>query len=42
VDAWADYSLAGAPGGWDVSDPEIAGAPGVIARAVNALLGVRL
>jgi L-cysteine:1D-myo-inositol 2-amino-2-deoxy-alpha-D-glucopyranoside ligase len=42
VDAWADESLAGVPGGWDVTDAAIDGAPGVIARAVNALLGVRL
>lgn len=34
VDAWADASLAGA------EDEQ--GAPGVVARAVNALLGVRL
>lgn len=42
MDRWADASLAGVPGGWDVSDAEVDGAPGVIARAVNALLGVRL
>ncbi|RYV52670.1 cysteine--1-D-myo-inosityl 2-amino-2-deoxy-alpha-D-glucopyranoside ligase [Pengzhenrongella frigida] len=42
VDAWAELALAGAPGGWDVTDHAIDGAPGVIARAVNALLGVRL
>jgi L-cysteine:1D-myo-inositol 2-amino-2-deoxy-alpha-D-glucopyranoside ligase len=34
VDAWAQRSLAG--------DESEAGAPGVVARAVNALLGVRL
>ncbi len=34
VDAWADTALAGAE--------DDAGAPGVVARAVNALLGVRL
>ena len=42
VDVWADESLAGAPGGWDTTDPQLDGAPGVVARAVNALLGVRL
>ncbi|NMR20729.1 cysteine--1-D-myo-inosityl 2-amino-2-deoxy-alpha-D-glucopyranoside ligase [Cellulomonas fimi] len=42
VDAWADAALAGAPAGWDVTDPAVEGAPGVVARAVNALLGVRL
>jgi L-cysteine:1D-myo-inositol 2-amino-2-deoxy-alpha-D-glucopyranoside ligase len=42
MDRWADVALAGVPGGWDVSDPVVDGAPGVIARAVNALLGVRL
>jgi L-cysteine:1D-myo-inositol 2-amino-2-deoxy-alpha-D-glucopyranoside ligase len=37
VDAWAEASLAG------VSDADAhEGAPGVVARAVNALLGVRL
>jgi L-cysteine:1D-myo-inositol 2-amino-2-deoxy-alpha-D-glucopyranoside ligase len=34
VDAWAERSLAG--------DESEVGAPGVVARAVNALLGVRL
>lgn len=34
VDAWADTALAGAE--------DDAGAPGVVARAVNSLLGVRL
>ncbi|BDZ43691.1 L-cysteine:1D-myo-inositol 2-amino-2-deoxy-alpha-D-glucopyranoside ligase [Paraoerskovia sediminicola] len=38
VDAWADESLRE---GRDTSADEV-GAPGVIARAVNALLGVRL
>lgn len=44
VDAWARRCLAGPEdgGAWDVSDPEVAGAPGVVARAVDALLGVRL
>ena len=42
VDVWTDAALDGAPAGWDVTVPEIEGAPGVIARAVNALLGVRL
>ncbi|MEV7971654.1 cysteine--1-D-myo-inosityl 2-amino-2-deoxy-alpha-D-glucopyranoside ligase [Cellulomonas sp. NPDC089187] len=38
VDAWADRALSGS-----VPDAELVeGAPGVIARAVNALLGVRL
>jgi L-cysteine:1D-myo-inositol 2-amino-2-deoxy-alpha-D-glucopyranoside ligase len=37
VDAWAEASLAGVP---DAEAHE--GAPGVVARAVNALLGVRL
>ncbi|WP_169165637.1 cysteine--1-D-myo-inosityl 2-amino-2-deoxy-alpha-D-glucopyranoside ligase [Cellulomonas taurus] len=38
VDAWAELSLSGS-----VPDAELVeGAPGVIARAVNALLGVRL
>ena len=44
VDAWAHLSLAGpddAPS-WDISDPAIEGAPGIVARAVDALLGVRL
>jgi len=39
VDAWADRALADAASdgdGWDE------GAPGVVARAVDALLGVRL
>jgi L-cysteine:1D-myo-inositol 2-amino-2-deoxy-alpha-D-glucopyranoside ligase len=38
VDAWADLSLGSdaAVSGW------VAGAPGVVARAVNAILGVRL
>ena len=40
VDAWSDAALAGSD--WDTRDPDVAGAPGVIARAVNALLGVRL
>jgi L-cysteine:1D-myo-inositol 2-amino-2-deoxy-alpha-D-glucopyranoside ligase len=40
ADAWSDAALAGAD--WDLRDPEVAGAPGVMARAVNALLGVRL
>ena len=35
VDAWADLSLAG------TADP-VEGAPGVIARTVDALLGIRL
>jgi L-cysteine:1D-myo-inositol 2-amino-2-deoxy-alpha-D-glucopyranoside ligase len=38
VDAWADRALA--PGRDTAHDEE--GAPGVVARAVNALLGVRL
>lgn len=44
VDAWAHLSLAGPAHGvaWDVTDPEVEGAPGVMARAVDALLGVRL
>jgi len=42
VDAWAEAALEGAPGGWDVTDADVEGAPGVLARAVNALLGVRL
>lgn len=44
VDAWAQRSLAGPEGGgaWDVTDPVIEGAPGVLARAIDALLGVRL
>ncbi|MGV8964857.1 MAG: cysteine--1-D-myo-inosityl 2-amino-2-deoxy-alpha-D-glucopyranoside ligase [Cellulomonas sp.] len=42
MDRWAEASLAGVPGGWDVADAVVDGAPGVIARAVNALLGVRL
>ena len=44
VDRWADLSLAGpsAGGSWDVADPAVEGAPGVLARAVDALLGVRL
>lgn len=37
VDAWADRALAGGP---DAGEDD--GAPGVVARAVNALLGVRL
>ena len=40
ADAWSDAALAGSD--WDTRDPDVAGAPGVIARAVNALLGVRL
>ena len=35
VDAWAELSLAG------TAEP-VEGAPGVISRAVNALLGIRL
>jgi len=44
VDAWAELSLAGPGAGeaWDVSDPRVEGAPGVLARALDALLGVRL
>ncbi|NLF03970.1 MAG: cysteine--1-D-myo-inosityl 2-amino-2-deoxy-alpha-D-glucopyranoside ligase [Actinomycetales bacterium] len=44
VDAWAQHSLAGpADGGsWDVTDPATEGAPGVVARALDALLGIRL
>lgn len=44
MDAWAERSLAGPEegGAWDVSNPEIEGAPGVVARALDALLGVRL
>lgn len=47
VDAWADRTLAGsdAGGAADRTGEDTAehpGAPGVIARAVNALLGVRL
>ncbi|GAA1969212.1 cysteine--1-D-myo-inosityl 2-amino-2-deoxy-alpha-D-glucopyranoside ligase [Isoptericola halotolerans] len=38
VDAWADHALT--PGRDTADDDE--GAPGVVARAVNALLGVRL
>ena len=38
VDAWADVSLAE---GRDTSE-DTEGAPGVISRMVNALLGVRL
>ncbi|MCZ2263056.1 cysteine--1-D-myo-inosityl 2-amino-2-deoxy-alpha-D-glucopyranoside ligase, partial [Isoptericola sp. QY 916] len=38
VDAWADVALEP---GRDTSDDH-EGAPGVLARAVNALLGVRL
>jgi L-cysteine:1D-myo-inositol 2-amino-2-deoxy-alpha-D-glucopyranoside ligase len=37
VDAWADASLAGGA----AAEAE-EGAPGIVARAVNALLGVRL
>ncbi|GMA26134.1 hypothetical protein GCM10025864_38930 [Luteimicrobium album] len=39
VDAWADRALA--PGA-DTEDGWDEGAPGVVARAVDALLGVRL
>jgi L-cysteine:1D-myo-inositol 2-amino-2-deoxy-alpha-D-glucopyranoside ligase len=39
VDAWADRALAGRAE--DAADERL-GAPGVVARAVNALLGVRL
>ena len=44
VDAWAERSLAGPDdgGSWDVTDPATEGAPGVVARALDALLGVRL
>jgi len=44
VDAWAQRSLAGPldGGAWNVADPEVEGAPGVVARAVDALLGIRL
>ncbi|HEY8720969.1 cysteine--1-D-myo-inosityl 2-amino-2-deoxy-alpha-D-glucopyranoside ligase [Pengzhenrongella sp.] len=42
VDRWADLALAGAPTGWDLHDGDLEGAPGVISRAINALLGVRL
>ena len=42
VDRWADAAVDGALDGWDLTDPEVGGAPGVLARAVNALLGVRL
>ncbi len=42
VDAWADVALSyGQPGGLDDRDM-IEGAPGIAARAVDALLGVRL
>jgi L-cysteine:1D-myo-inositol 2-amino-2-deoxy-alpha-D-glucopyranoside ligase len=37
VDAWADVSIAQGS-----TDDAVEGAPGVIARAVNALLGIRL
>ncbi|WP_034630494.1 cysteine--1-D-myo-inosityl 2-amino-2-deoxy-alpha-D-glucopyranoside ligase [Cellulomonas cellasea] len=37
VDAWADLSIAQGS-----TDDAVEGAPGVIARAVNALLGIRL
>jgi L-cysteine:1D-myo-inositol 2-amino-2-deoxy-alpha-D-glucopyranoside ligase len=37
VDAWADAALAGGP-----AAEEETGAPGIVARAVSALLGVRL
>lgn len=42
VDAWADLALSyGRPGG--VSDADmVEGGPGLVARAVDALLGVRL
>ena len=42
VDSWAQAALAGAAAGWDLSDPQVEGAPGVVSRAVNSLLGVRL
>jgi len=42
VDVWADAALDGAARGWDLTDADLEGAPGVISRAVNALLGVRL
>ncbi len=43
VDAWAHRSLAGPGGGsWDITDPDVEGAPGVLARGIDALLGVRL
>ncbi len=35
VDEWAALALAGA-------EPSVEGAPGVVARTVDALLGVRL
>jgi L-cysteine:1D-myo-inositol 2-amino-2-deoxy-alpha-D-glucopyranoside ligase len=42
VDAWAEVALSyGQPGGLDDTDV-VEGAPGVAARAVDALLGVRL
>ena len=37
VDAWADASLSGGS-----RDDDVTGAPGVMARTVNALLGIRL
>lgn len=44
VDAWARLSLAGPADGtsWDIRDPDVEGAPGVLARGIDALLGVRL
>ena len=42
VDSWADTANEGAAGGWDLTDPDELGAPGVVSRAINALLGIRL
>ena len=42
VDGWADAANEGAAGGWDLTDADVLGAPGILSRAVNALLGVRL
>ncbi|QTE30771.1 cysteine--1-D-myo-inosityl 2-amino-2-deoxy-alpha-D-glucopyranoside ligase [Pengzhenrongella sicca] len=42
VDRWADSVVEGEASGWDLSDPLVDGAPGLLARAVNAILGIRL
>ena len=42
VDSWADDANEGAAGGWDLTDADVLGAPGIVSRAINALLGVRL
>ena len=42
VDRWADAVIDGESEGWDLADPQVVGAPGLISRSVNALLGIRL